>query len=178
MSYFPMFVNVNRHPNYYFDDDYDFGFSLNPKDILEFVPETQYYRLPHNYQSQNYRQKQNCRHPCQRRALKRKQESKAEEEEFFKVHFDVSEFSPEELSVKTVDNLVVIEGKHEEKEDGDCIVSRQFVRKCPIPDGCDPDTVRSSISTDGQRLTIRGSKFKESSNSTERVVQIQQPTAE
>ncbi len=43
------------------------------------------------------------------------------------VCLDVQQFKPEEVNVKTVDNFVVIEGKHEEKEDEHGYISRHFV---------------------------------------------------
>ncbi|KAL5290816.1 CRYAB.2 family protein [Megaselia abdita] len=149
MSLFPMFVN--------FLDEDDYSFALSPKDFFEVTPVRMHYRS------------QKPRHHHQKTSMKRKQE-----EDTFKVYFDVSDFTPEELFVKTVDNVVVIEGKHEEKEDGNCLVSRQFLRKYPIPEGFDPETVRSSYSETGKVLTIRGTKMKSVEDSKERLIQIQQ----
>ncbi|KAL5290808.1 CRYAB.2 family protein [Megaselia abdita] len=152
MSLFPMFVN-------FFEED-DYAFALSPKDFFEVTPVRRHYRS------------QKPRHHHQQTQVKRKQEES--EEDIFKVHFDVSDFTPEELLVKTVDNVVVIEGKHEEKEDGNCLVSRQFLRKYPIPEGFDPETVRSSYSETGKVLTIKGAKTKSVEDSKERLIQIQQ----
>ncbi|RZB39144.1 HSP20 domain containing protein, partial [Asbolus verrucosus] len=45
----------------------------------------------------------------------------------FQINFDIQQFKPEEISVKvTGDNLVVIEGKHEEKQDEHGSISKQF----------------------------------------------------
>lgn len=33
----------------------------------------------------------------------------------FRVSFDVSQFSPDEISVKTQDNKLIVQAKHEEK---------------------------------------------------------------
>ncbi|CAK9818775.1 Protein lethal(2)essential for life [Anthophora plagiata] len=71
----------------------------------------------------------------------------------FRVILDVQQFKPEEVNVKVVDNFIVVEGKHEEKEDDHGIISRHFVRKYLVPDQCDPEKATSSLSTDGV-LTI------------------------
>ncbi|CAG9109255.1 hypothetical protein JYU34_019886 [Plutella xylostella] len=67
----------------------------------------------------------------------------------FQVNLDVQHFSPEEISVKTADGFIVIEGKHEEKKDQHGFVSRQFTRRYSLPEGCDPDAVESKLSSDG-----------------------------
>lgn len=68
---------------------------------------------------------------------------------FFKFEVDVKEFTPEELSVKLVGNSVVVEAKHDEKEDGSGFVSRQFTRRFPIPEGYNLDLIKSTLSTQG-----------------------------
>ncbi|XP_013196557.2 protein lethal(2)essential for life-like [Amyelois transitella] len=67
----------------------------------------------------------------------------------FQVNLDVQHFAPEEISVKTADGYIVIEGKHEEKEDEHGYVSRQFKRRYALPEGCNPETVESKLSSDG-----------------------------
>lgn len=71
----------------------------------------------------------------------------------FQACVDVHHFSPQEVSVKTVDNTIVIEGKHEERDDGHGSVQRHFVRKYVLPQEYDASTVHSSLSSDGV-LTI------------------------
>lgn len=56
--------------------------------------------------------------------------------ERFQINLDVQQFSPDEISVRTVDDTVVIEGKHEEKEDEHGFVSRHFVRRYLLPGKC------------------------------------------
>ncbi|KAK7866424.1 hypothetical protein R5R35_008951 [Gryllus longicercus] len=75
----------------------------------------------------------------------------------FKANLDVQQFQPEELSVRMVDDYVVVEGKHEERKDAHGFVSRQFQRRYKLPKDVDPDTVTSALSTDGV-LTIFGPK--------------------
>lgn len=67
----------------------------------------------------------------------------------FEVKLDVSGYMPEELDVKTVDNYIVIKGKHEEKQDEHGFISRQFTRRYALPDNVKPDTVNCSLSSDG-----------------------------
>ncbi|XP_054282485.1 protein lethal(2)essential for life-like [Macrosteles quadrilineatus] len=67
----------------------------------------------------------------------------------FKVSLDVQQFKPEELSVKVVDNFVVVEGKHEERRDNHGFVSRQFTRRYCLPDDVDTSALQTTLSSDG-----------------------------
>uniref|UniRef100_A0A1A9UGE3 SHSP domain-containing protein n=1 Tax=Glossina austeni TaxID=7395 RepID=A0A1A9UGE3_GLOAU len=49
----------------------------------------------------------------------------------FQVCMDVSQFRPNELSVKTIDKTVVVEGKHEEREDDHGFIQRHFAPPPP-----------------------------------------------
>ncbi|XP_055841250.1 heat shock protein 27-like [Episyrphus balteatus] len=91
----------------------------------------------------------------------------------FQVCMDVSQFKPNELTVKTVGNNVVVEGKHEEREDDHGFISRQFVRKYTLPKGYDAKDVISTVSTDGV-LTVKAPPPPKALKSNERIVQIQQ----
>lgn len=75
----------------------------------------------------------------------------------FKVALNVSQFKPEELQVKVVDNYIVIHGKHEEKGDEHGFVAREFTRKYMLPKGCEMETVASSLNPNGV-LTITAPK--------------------
>lgn len=91
----------------------------------------------------------------------------------FKVSLDVKEFKPEEVSVKLVDNVVCIEGKHEEKEDEHGFITRHFVRKYTLPKDYDPELLSSSLSSDGI-LTVKAPLPKpQIDTSKERVIPIQ-----
>ena len=92
----------------------------------------------------------------------------------FQVNLDVQQFKPEELTVKTVDNFIVVEGKHEERQDEHGFISRQFVRRYQLPDEVDPQAVVSQLSSDGV-LTITGPK--KALPSSERIVPINQTQA-
>ncbi|XP_022250575.1 protein lethal(2)essential for life-like [Limulus polyphemus] len=91
----------------------------------------------------------------------------------FQLLLDVSHFKPNEINVKTVDNCVVIEGKHEEKPDEHGFISRQFVRRYMLPKEVDPETVQSSLSSDGILTVEAPKKALEGEQPNERVVQIQ-----
>lgn len=90
----------------------------------------------------------------------------------FQVSLDVQQFSPEEVSVKVVDRHVVIEGKHEEKQDEHGWISRQFVRKYLVPEQCDIDNLKSSLSSDGV-LSIEAPRKHDPKDKKERVIQIE-----
>jgi HSP20 family molecular chaperone IbpA len=65
------------------------------------------------------------------------------------VNLDVQQFKPEDLNVKTVDNYVVVEGKHEEKQDEHGFISRHFVRRYLLPEGAKAEQVNCNLSSDG-----------------------------
>ncbi|VEN59162.1 unnamed protein product [Callosobruchus maculatus] len=67
----------------------------------------------------------------------------------FQANFDVQHFKPEEISVKLNDNVVTIEGKHEEKPDEHGAIFRHFVRKYTLPKDCDVSRLESKLSSDG-----------------------------
>lgn len=67
----------------------------------------------------------------------------------FEVKLDVGLFEPEELTVKMVNNCIVVEGKHEEREDDHGHVSRHFVRRYPLPKEYNADAVASTLNDEG-----------------------------
>jgi HSP20 family molecular chaperone IbpA len=71
----------------------------------------------------------------------------------FKVALDVHQFAPREINVKTVDDSVIIEGKHEERPDEHGYVSRHFLRRYVLTKDYDVEHVACSLSSDGV-LTI------------------------
>ncbi|KAG7198577.1 hypothetical protein KM043_005941 [Ampulex compressa] len=95
------------------------------------------------------------------------------EKDNFQVILDVQQFSPEEITVKTVGNNVIVEAKHEEKEDEHGFVSRHFVRRYLLPSTHDAINVTSSLSSDGV-LTITAPRKCVTPAGTERVVDIVQ----
>ncbi|KAF7268272.1 hypothetical protein GWI33_018544 [Rhynchophorus ferrugineus] len=68
----------------------------------------------------------------------------------FQAMLDVQQFKPEEISVKvTGDNVVTVEGKHEEQPDEHGFISRHFVRRYVVPKNYDMDKVELKLSSDG-----------------------------
>lgn len=67
----------------------------------------------------------------------------------FQVFLDVCQFLPDELSVRTVDNLLEVAGQHPQRADRHGFVSREFTRTYILPLDVDPLLVRASLSHDG-----------------------------
>lgn len=91
----------------------------------------------------------------------------------FQVTLDVQQFSPEEVTVKVVGKNVVVEGKHEEKQDEHGWISRQFVRKYLVPEQCDIDELQSTLSSDGVLTITAPRKTLELDDKKERIIKIQ-----
>jgi crystallin alpha B len=72
----------------------------------------------------------------------------------FKVCVDVQQFKPYEITVRTDNNVVTVEGRHDERKDSHGFVSRQFSRRYTLPANCNPYGVSSELSSDGV-LTIK-----------------------
>lgn len=66
---------------------------------------------------------------------------------------DVQQFAPDEINVKTVGKFVVVEAKHDERQDEHGYIQRHFVRRYALPENVEPNDVVSSLSSDGV-LTI------------------------
>uniref|UniRef100_T1PPB8 Hsp20/alpha crystallin family n=1 Tax=Musca domestica TaxID=7370 RepID=T1PPB8_MUSDO len=68
----------------------------------------------------------------------------------YQVSINVSEFKPEELSVKVVENSVIVEGKSEQHQDTEGgYISRHFVRRFTLPKGYESDKAMSTLTSDG-----------------------------
>lgn len=92
------------------------------------------------------------------------------EKDGFQVSMDVQQFTPNEITVKVIDNCIVVEGKHEERQDDHGFISRQFVRKYTLPLGLETKDVTSTLSSDGV-LTLKANLPK--TESAERIIEIQ-----
>ncbi|KAH1175506.1 alpha-crystallin B chain [Mauremys mutica] len=77
------------------------------------------------------------------------------EKDKFSVNVDVKHFSPEELKVKVLGDVIEVHGKHEERQDEHGSIAREFNRKYRIPADVDPLSITSSLSSDGV-LTVNG----------------------
>ncbi|XP_061082820.1 alpha-crystallin A chain-like [Conger conger] len=75
----------------------------------------------------------------------------------FTVYLDVKHFSPDEISVKVVDDYIEIQGKHGERQDDHGFVAREFLRRYRLPTSVDQSGVTSTLSSNGT-LTICGPK--------------------
>ena len=96
----------------------------------------------------------------------------AEDKDQFKVKVDVSNFKAEDISVKFVDSFIIVSGKHEEIEDKDGWVSRQFSRRYSLPDEYDSNKLISTLSSDGILVIKAPPKPKKSVEGNGRIVPI------
>ncbi|XP_074596607.1 alpha-crystallin B chain-like [Brevipalpus obovatus] len=65
-----------------------------------------------------------------------------------KLRFDVTQYQPEEIVVKTIDNRLQVHAKHEEKSENRSVY-REYNREFLLPSGVNPESIRSSLSKDG-----------------------------
>lgn len=94
----------------------------------------------------------------------------------FQVALNVQNFEPHEVTVKVIDNSIIVEAKHEERSDGDeSYVSRHFSRRYVLPDEYNINDVVSTLSSDGILTVKAPPKHLEEKNA--RNVQIQQTGA-
>lgn len=91
----------------------------------------------------------------------------------FQVSLDVQHFQPNEISVKTENNGIVINAKHEEKKDDHGYISREFTRRYDLPKGFRIEDVISSLSSDGV-LTVKCPHAPAIEDANVRHIQIQQ----
>ncbi|XP_064602183.1 alpha-crystallin A chain-like [Liolophura sinensis] len=64
------------------------------------------------------------------------------------LRFDVSEFKPEEITVKAVDNRLMVEAKHSEVTPTKKVY-REYTKQYILPQKIDPEKLSSILSTDG-----------------------------
>nr|AIU47040.1 heat shock protein [Phenacoccus solenopsis]QAX88058.1 heat shock protein 20.7 [Phenacoccus solenopsis] len=101
----------------------------------------------------------------------------ANQKDQFKVNLDVQQFKPEEVNVKVVDDYLVVEGKHEERQDKHGYISRQFTRRYKLPPNVNLEAISSNLSSDGV-LSITAPKKPEKNDAKEisiPVIQTNQP---
>ncbi|XP_054000680.1 protein lethal(2)essential for life-like [Hylaeus anthracinus] len=150
--------------------DQNFGTTIDLDSLLDepdpFASELLLYR-PHRHMRRRY-------HPFPKKGSKsgRGVSTVQADKDKFQVTLDVSQYLPEEVTVKLVDRNVVVEAKHEEREDEHGWISRKFVRKYIIPSQCDVDRVESHLSSDGI-LSITAPRMKPAKpETTEKVLKI------
>jgi crystallin, alpha B len=141
MSIVPMFFEEMARPLSIFDQN--FGLGLMNEDLYQPMMNRSYYRP--------------WRH------LTRQQSGVSNvinDKDKFQVNLDVQQFTPEEITVKTVDNTVTIEGKHEEKQDEHGYITRHFVRRYVLPKDVHTDNVQCNLSSDGILAVIVPKKVR------------------
>ncbi|XP_015609636.1 protein lethal(2)essential for life [Cephus cinctus] len=149
--------------------DQDFGLHVTPSDLLPLSSDVWAVR-PYRKRLYRYR-------PYDRSLAKRSATSGVStvqpNKDKFELTLDVQQFAPEEVIVKVVDKNVIVEGKHEEKQDEHGWISRQFVRRYLIPEQCDIDQLQSTLSSDGVLSIIVPRKESEPQEKKERIIKIQ-----
>ncbi|MCP9266451.1 Heat shock protein beta-1 [Dirofilaria immitis] len=65
-----------------------------------------------------------------------------------RIRFDVAQYKPEEVTVKTVDNRLLVHAKHEEKTPQRSVF-REYNQEFMLPRGTNPELISSTLSTDG-----------------------------
>eukprot|EP00092_Neocalanus_flemingeri_P085137 GFUD01107087.1.p1 GENE.GFUD01107087.1~~GFUD01107087.1.p1 ORF type:complete len:431 (+),score=128.22 GFUD01107087.1:226-1518(+) len=76
------------------------------------------------------------------------------DDDTYKILVNVEKYKPEELVIKTVDNTIVVEAKHEEKTtEGRSYSTQSFNQSFTLPKGVNPESVTSALSKEGV-LTI------------------------
>lgn len=141
--------------------DQHFGLGLTPNDVLTILA------VPQGNQGylRNWRNAQ--------AAAQDAGSTIKEDKDKFQVNLDVQHFAPEEISIKTADGYLIVEAKHEEKQDQHGFISRSFTRKYLLPEGVEGDSVTSRLSSDGV-LSIVAPLKAPPKLSNERVVPIVQ----
>ncbi|XP_033752285.1 alpha-crystallin A chain-like [Pecten maximus] len=85
--------------------------------------------------------------------------------------FDVSGYAPENIHIKTVDSMLTVHAKHEEKSPGKSVY-REFTKSYTLPKAIDPLALTSSLSADGV-LSIEAPAPREVVAKKERFVPIE-----
>jgi HSP20 family molecular chaperone IbpA len=90
----------------------------------------------------------------------------------FAVDIDAYQFKPEELQVKTLDDTLLIEGRHEDVKDQDNFTKMYFIRKYQLPSDVNPQEITSAIDSSG-RLTVEAPKKYQAIEGRERLIPIE-----
>ncbi|VDK83353.1 unnamed protein product [Onchocerca ochengi] len=92
----------------------------------------------------------------------------------FAVEIDAYQFRPEEIQVKTIDDTLLIEGRHEDVRDRDNFTKMYFVRKYQLPLDVNPKDIESTIDSTG-RLLVEAKKQPQIQG-RERMIPIEGPS--
>jgi len=71
-----------------------------------------------------------------------------------KEHSGAVRYSPNEPSVRVIGRDLVIEGKHEERQDDHGFISQSFTRRHELPEDMDEDNVVGQLSEDVKLLKL------------------------
>nr|UYC28828.1 heat shock protein 19.7 [Pieris melete] len=161
MSIHPFFMDFERPRTRQHLMDQHFGLGLTQNDYLTIVavPQTNnnYNRPWRNLRALNLDEGSTIKN----------------EKNKFQINVDVQHFAPEDISVKTADGFLVVEAKHEERQDEHGFISRGFSRRYQLPEGIEESAVISKLSSDGV-LTITAPLKAPPKGSNERIVPIVQ----
>lgn len=95
----------------------------------------------------------------------------------FQVCAQMKAFAPDDLSVKTVDGCVVIRAKHGERKDAQGgWVTRDFIKKYQLPEGCDPGEVQCRLSPSGLLTVYVPADRNQPSNEREVPIMLMDPS--
>jgi HSP20 family molecular chaperone IbpA len=92
---------------------------------------------------------------------------------FFRAAVDVHDYKPDEIKLKTIGHTILIELKHEEKEDEFGFISRNFRKKFVLPPNMDIEKISSW--TSGGVLYLKVPSLN--SQKPERVIEIKHEAA-
>nr|XP_050041803.1 alpha-crystallin A chain-like [Dermacentor andersoni] len=148
MALFPLLNQGSRCPSdmarRFFDDD--FGGSFLDGELSD----TPFHHQRHYAHPRHHRQSAGSVCPAMQKCPAMQGTSVACTPDKFAIRVDTRHFAPEEITVKTQDNSVVIHGKHEEKsDDRGCYVKREFTRRYILPEDVDPETVKCHLQPNG-----------------------------
>lgn len=91
--------------------------------------------------------------------------------EKFEIKIDVHHFKKDELRVKARPEYVIIEGK-QERNTKTGYVTRQFIRKFKLPEGCSPQDMHSKLSPNGILTITAARKVCDTSIPCENIIPI------
>lgn len=69
--------------------------------------------------------------------------------EKFEINLSVKQFKPDEVSVKAVNNSIIVDCNHPERELKNEFISRHIMRRFEVPAGYDLEIIQSELSADG-----------------------------
>lgn len=123
--------------------DPGYGVGAHPQDFHKALP--RFYQPETEEEFSNHRR--NWREIETRDVTPKRRDHKGKEG--FQVCVDVHQFAPSEITVKTVDQSVIVEAQHEEKEDPFGYISRHFRRRYILPEEYHAKDVVAMLSSDG-----------------------------